>query len=671
MAPELTDARRTTLRAVCDTAVAAIERDPDPDGFWARRASDVGADAVLADLLSELPEEQLAGTIELLDGLREAGFEQASQRSREQILRNISLIGPEAAAGVAALTGGALFLAYSIPDPATGQNPFWRAFGYPGPIGTPAEGSKPITPLVPEGKTVLEADAVVVGSGAGGGVIAGTLAASGLKVIVLEAGGYFDETDFNQLELWAYQNLYYRGGPVPTADGNISLQAGSNLGGGTTINWTNCLRTTPWVRAEWAREFGLEGVDGPDYDRHLATVLARISANEQCSDYNGPTQRLKEGAERLGWSFRRVVRNADPAAYSPEAAGYMGFGDQSGSKQSTTKTFLADAVGAGAEIMVRTNATRVLVEGGRAAGVEARYEDPETGGAAEVVVRAPQVVVACGALESPALLLRSGIGGPAVGDNLRLHPCTAVLGVYDEDQRAWWGAPHTGVVDEFADTGDGWGFLLETAQYTTGIGASAIPFTSALAHKEAIAEYRYCSTSIALLRDRGHGRVTIDRDGQAQHSYSLDDEVDVANARLGIRAQAQIHEAAGAREIRALAAGMPRWRRGDDLDDFVGRAQRVPLRFGGHRLFSAHQMGSCRMGTHPGESVAGPWGELHDTPGVWIGDGSAFPTASGTNPMISIMALAHRTAEAIAAAVPAESGAAPATSAASQPAPTT
>jgi choline dehydrogenase-like flavoprotein len=666
MATQLTDAHRTTITALCDTIVPSIERRPDPDGFFALRASDVGADAGLADLIEGLPPEQFDGIAQLLEALEEQGFGHASQLSREQILRNIALLGPEAAGGIGALVGGALFLTYTIPDPATGRNPAWQAFGYPGPIGVPQPAAKPIEPLVPEGDELeLEADVVIVGSGAGGGVIAGTLANQGLKVVVLEMGGYYDESDFNMLELWAYQNLYYRGGPVPTVDGNISLQAGSNLGGGTTINWTNCLRTTPWVREQWAREYGLEGVDGPEYDRHLDAVLERLGANQDCSDFNGPTLRMKEGAERLGWSFERVVRNADPSTYSPETAAYMGFGDQSGSKQSTTKTFLRDAVDAGAEILVRTTATRVLTEGGRAAGVEARYEDPEGGRAAAVTVRAPQVVVACGSLESPALLLRSGIGGPAAGNYLRLHPCTAMLGIYNEDQEAWWGAPHTGVVHEFADTGDGWGFLLETAQYTTGIGASAIPFSSAREHKEALAEYRYASTSIALLRDRGHGRVTIDRDGQAVHSYALTDEVDVRNSRHGIEAQARLHEAAGAREIRSLAGSMPRWRRGDDLADFIGRSQRVPLRFGGHRLFSAHQMGSCRMGNDPQRSVAGPWGELHDTPGVWIGDASAFPTSSGTNPMISIMALAHRTAEAIAASAPAGARAE------SEPAPTT
>ncbi len=160
---------------------------------------------------------------------------------------------------------------------------------------------------------------------------------------MLELGGYFNEADFNQLEVWGYQNLYLRGGPIPTAEGQVSIQAGSSLGGGTVINWQNCLRTFPWVREEWAREHGLEGVDGPDYDRYLDQVMERIGATDSCSELNGPHQRLKEGCEALGWDFKLITRNVDPARHDPDLAGYVGFGDVTGSKLSGQKTYLADA----------------------------------------------------------------------------------------------------------------------------------------------------------------------------------------------------------------------------------------------------------------------------------------------------------------------------------------
>jgi choline dehydrogenase-like flavoprotein len=645
----LDDTHRDVLTAVCDTVVPAIERDPDPDGFFARRASDVGVPAAAEDLIATMPDEQREGLKELLGALGDQGFLRASQRSREQILRNVALIGPEAAAGVNGLIGMTLFLHYGLPD-ERGQNPSWTTFGYPGPISAPPQTERPLRPITPEEDTTLEADVVIVGSGAGGGVMAGRLAQSGLKVIVLEAGGYVDDADFNQLELVAYQQAFWRGGPQSTADMNMTLQAGAALGGGTVINWTNCLRTKPWVRDQWESEFGLEGVAGPEFDRHLDAVWERLGVTDQCSDLNGPQQKMKDGADALGWSFATVTRNTDPERYTPESAGYLGFGDQSGSKQSTAKTYLQDAADHGAEFVTHCFVERVLVENGHAAGVEGAIIDPETRTpTARVKVRAPQVVVACGALESPALLLRSQIGGPAVGDYLRLHPSTATFGYYADDMRSWWGAPHAGLVDEFANAdGDGNGFLIEAAQYTTGIAASAVPFSTPQAHKDLMANFRHGGTAIALLRDQGHGRVTIDDAGQAVPWYSITDERDLAMAARGIEVQVKLHEAAGAQQIIALAGGAPTWRWGDDTAAFLERIKRIPLRAGGWKLFSAHQMGTCRMGTDPATSVAGPFGELHDVKGVWIGDASAFPSATGTNPMGTVMALAHRTAEAIA-----------------------
>jgi choline dehydrogenase-like flavoprotein len=654
-AETLSDADRAVLQGVCDTVVPAIERERDPDGLWARRASDLGVPEAAAELIEEIPDPEMrAGLAQLLQAIGGQGLLRApSQESREQILRNTALSGPDAAAGVAALINMTLFLHYGAPDPETGQNPNWKTFGYPGPISSPPQVPKPLEVHEPKGsEETLEADVCIVGSGAGGAVCAAVLAERGLDVVVLEAAGYFNESDFAQLELKAYQEMFWRGGPNPTAEGNVSLVAGTTLGGGTTINWTNCLRTRPWVREQWA-EHGLDGVDGPEFDRHLDTVLERIGANDRCSDLNGTQQHLKEGAEALGWSFETIVRNTDPDAYTPEMAGYLGFGDQSGSKRSADRTWLADAQEHGARFLTHTRANRVLVEDGRAAGVEAVWQPPgpdgkPSGEGARVTVRAPRVVVACGALESPALLLRSGIGGAAVGDHLYLHPSSVVGALYGTETEAWWGAPQAALVDELADTGEGYGVLIETAQYAPGLVGSATPWTSGADHKQAMQDFRFTGTFIGLTRDRGHGRVTVDANGEAVPAYPVDDELDRANLIRGIEGQIRLHEAAGAHQISPLAEGAPSWRRGEDLDAFVSGVAGIPLRAGGHKLFSAHQMGTCRMGADPQTSVAGPHGELHDARGVWIGDGSAFPTSSGTNPMVSIMALAHRTAEAIA-----------------------
>ncbi len=642
--PELTDLQQRTLRAVCDTVVPSIPRADDPDGFFARRATDVGADEALLLALDALPPEQAAGMLQLLDALAAQGFNDASQLSREQLFTNVSLASSEAAFGIAALVGLTLLFTYGSVDPKTGKNPAWATFGYPGPIAAPNAGApRPIEPIVPDGDMVIEADAVIVGSGAGGGVIAAKLAAAGLSVVVLEMGGYHTEADFNQLELWAWQNLYWRGGPTPTADMNVTLQAGSGLGGGTVVNWTNSLRTKDWVRRQWAEDYGLEDVATEAFDRHLDEVWERIKVNDECSEYNRPTQAMQRAAEKLGWSFARINRNWDPTRHDAAMAGYMGFGDVSRAKQSTDRTYLLDAVEHGARIMVGAFVERVLVEDGRAVGVEALWSDP-AGAGARVTVRAPRVVVAAGALESPAVLLRSGIGGPATGEYLYLHPSSATLGDYGEDMQAWWGAPQSGLINEFAESGDGYGFLIEGVQYTTGLGASALPWTGGAQHKAALADFRDGAVFVGLVRDHGHGRVTIDEHGMAVPWYEMTDPVDLRNTAHAVEAQVRTHVAAGARRVRVLAEGAPEWRVGDDLDAFIARTRRLPARAGGLRLFAAHQMGTCRMGRDPQTSVARPSGELHDTPGVWIGDASAFPTPSGTNPMITIMALASRTA---------------------------
>lgn len=646
MSMQLTDDQRATLTALVDTFVPSLTHDDDPHGFWARTGSDVGADvAVEQYLLTNLPEQVSAGLLQLLDAMATFGLQYQPLGVRESIIKSVAALGPEAAFGVSSLRGLAVMFAYALPDEG-GRNPFWPQFGYPGPLSPPPHVPKPIKPYVPQSDAeTLEADVVIVGSGAGGGTIAGVLAQQGKQVVVLEAGGYYNEADFNQLELWAHQNMFYRGGTASTADGNVTLLAGGTLGGGTTINWQNCVQPSTFLRNEWAREYGLEGLDGPEFNRHVQAVLARMQATDECSDYNGPHQRMKEAADTLGYKWHIATRNTAKATYNPDDAGYTHFGDQSGSKQGTLKTYLQDAYDHGAKILVRTRADRVLAENGRATGVAATYTDGER--TAKVRIKAKDVVVACGALESPALLLRSGIGGPAVGHYLRLHPAGYIFGVYAEDQRAWWGPPQSGVMNEFADNNEGYGFLVEGSQYYTGLFAYLLANRSGKQHKEIMAQLARTSPFLCIIRDRGHGQVTIDEAGDAVHTYALTDEADQRNFRDGLATLIRMHEAAGAQEMYATSPGVAPWKRGDDLQAFIAHVQAVPVGAGGQAMGSAHQMGSCRMGSDPATSVADPFGQLHDVKGVWIGDTSAFPTPSGANPMLTCMALAHRTAEEI------------------------
>ncbi len=647
MTPQLTDIQRAVLRALADTVVPAMPRADDPTGFWAASGSSLGADAAVAQVISELPDEQRHGLLSLLDGLNVLGFATGSQRSREQLIRNVALMGSAPAAGMKALTSLTAAMAYAAPDPNTGVNPAWQVFGYDGPPQIAPGGPEPLPTFTPTEST-LSADVCIVGSGAGGGLIAGVLAQAGLNVVVLEAGQARNESDFAGYELLAYQQLFWRGGVNATADGNVSMLAGATLGGGPTVNWTNCLRTPEWVRDDWAEEFGLKDVATPEFDAHIDAVFERLGVNGECSDLNGPHVRMRDGAEALGWSFKTLVRNADKEAYSPDTAGHMGFGDRSGGKRDMRHTYLRDLVDAGGKVIVGCSAKRVLVENGRAAGVEATYTDPATGATRELTIKAPRVVVAGGSLESPALLLRSGIGGPAVGKYLHLHPVVAFVAVYPEETNPWWGAPMTAMVDEFADVKDGYGFLIQNAQWSPSVIVSGMARSSGAEHKETVAQLNRAALSIAFPRDRGHGTVTIDDHGNAVVNYSLTDEVDLLVARTSIEKQIRLLHAAGAEQIIPFGSIALRWRRGEDLEAFIRAVQNVPLRAGGLALLSAHQMSSCRLGSDPQTSVANTSGELHDTPGVYIGDASGMPTASGANPMISAMALAHRTATNIA-----------------------
>jgi len=269
--PALTPVQRDVLRALVDTAVPALPSDDDPHGFWATPGSAVGADVALEEFLAQGPEADQDGIAQLLDALAMLGFQHQGRATREGMLATAQALAPEALVAIATLRGGACMLAHAIVD-ETGQNPYWKQYGYPGPaVPAPQEDAR-ITPHVPTDGEVLEADVVVVGSGAGGGVIAGVLATQGKRVVVLEASGLSAPKDYRQLEIEASTTMMYRGGLAMSADGNIGLLAGATLGGGTTINWQNCYKPSDAVRRETDLAIAVRPPVGNGAD-HRADVL--------------------------------------------------------------------------------------------------------------------------------------------------------------------------------------------------------------------------------------------------------------------------------------------------------------------------------------------------------------------------------------------------------------
>ena len=644
--------RRATLEALCDTFVPPLETtsaDPVERDFLARGASDLGVAAQIEGLLVQamLPEE-IEAVGGLLDALGAEGFTAAPLEARTAIVHGFRAADPAAKLGLQQLKALTLLFFYALPD-EQGRNPNWEMIGYPGPrAAAPSAEQAPKTLSVVEvsgASATLEADVCIIGSGAGGGVIAARCAAEGKRVLVLEMGAYRNEQDFKQLELPGYLELYYGGGLAASESGSISVLAGQTLGGGTVVNYMNCVRTPESILAEWAA-VGLEGVDTAGFVAdHMETVLERLGANTEMTAQNAIHQRLLAGCDELGYEHRPIVRNAS-GDDRPENCGYCSFGCQQGCKRSVMKTWLQDASDAGAQAVVGCHADRIRVAEGRAAGVEATVSHAD-GSTTALTVDAPVVVVACGAIESPALLLRSGIGGPATGKHLRLHPAYLVMGVYDEPIDGWNGQIQSALSDHFTGIEDDCGFLIEATSVQPGLLGASLPWESGAAHKELMQTLRWQAPFITVARDHGSGEVVIDEHGRAVVRWGLEDDVDARLARRANVELARLQKAAGAQRIFTLHATPTVWNRGDDFDAYIEQIEGASYEPNDVACFTAHQMGSCRMGSDPETSVADGRGQLHDTEGVWIGDGSAFPTAPGVNPMVTIMSLAHRTAGAI------------------------
>jgi choline dehydrogenase-like flavoprotein len=461
-------------------------------------------------------------------------------------------------------------------------------------------------------------------------------------VIVIEAGGYHDDEDFDGAELPAITGRYMAA-PNATHDQSVGLAAGWGLGGGTVVNYSTSFKTPDEIRAEWASH-GVSAFLSEEYTASLEAVWDRLGVNQEHNDPSARDRKLQEGCVKLGWHVDAMPRGVRGCAQGREC-GYCGLGCRVGAKQSVVKTWLADAHSAGARLIVDCRVQRVLIEGGAARGVVGI-----TGRGHHLTVRARTVIAASGAIHTPALLKRSGLQNQNIGKHLKLHPVAVVWGIFDEQLKPWEGVMQALYSDQFRDLDGGYGVKLETGPMHPHLVLPFLPWRNANEHFELMQALPNLSGVAALVRDRDGGEVRIGRDGEPIVRYKLSD-YDTGHLRAGLDGCAEILEAAGAERIfgsHVKWVGYEPGRSGS-RERFMADADAAGYGAGQISLGSFHIMGSARMGGSPASSACDPSGQTWDVRDLYVCDGSAFPTASGVNPQISIQAIANMSARGIAA----------------------
>jgi len=472
-----------------------------------------------------------------------------------------------------------------------------------------------------------ECDVVIVGSGAGGAVAAATLAEAGLDVIVLEAGESFDRDSYPADPLEAISRLYRDGG-LTIAEGSpqIPVPVGRAVGGTTVVNSGTCFRAPTEVLEDWRGRFGLDWATDLDEAFAAAEELLRVTPlDPEQMGRNG--QLAMEGAAALGASAGPISRNAGGCVQCSSCP----LGCEIDAKRGMHVSYLPRAVAAGARLRTGVEVDRVLAENGRAIGVRA-------GGRRRCTVRARvATIVAGGALGTPELLLRSGLGGAAVGRHLHIHPASWVGARYAEEVRGWDGVMQSYYIDEWEPQR----LLLEATFTPLAFGGAWLPGAGS-DHQRSLLEFGHVGSIGVHLSDESSGRVGLARDGSLKARYKLT-QADADRLTFGIARAAEVHFAAGATEV---YPNIPR--AGTLTPSCLADFESTRFKPSELRLEAFHPMGTARISSTEGDGVCSPDGAVNGTQALYVADASLFPTSLGVNPMMTIIAFATRIAAQLA-----------------------
>ncbi|MBX3625961.1 MAG: GMC family oxidoreductase [Rhizobacter sp.] len=527
--------------------------------------------------------------------------------------------------------------ASTVPDPIrAGLQRGWRVLGGThGPL--PAQ---------------MTCDVAIIGSGAGAGITAELLTQAGLRVVLVEEGPLKSSSDFRQLESEAYPSLYQESAGRKTADKAITILQGRCVGGSTTVNWTSSFRTPPGTLQHWQQHFGLADYTEEALAPWFAQAEQRLNIGPWLTPANRNNEVLRAGASRLGISAAGIQRNVKGCWN----LGSCGMGCPTNAKQSMLVTTIPTALDRGATLLVETRAEAFVVGHGQ---VQALVCTPVTAngsptrGVASTRIVARHFVVAGGAINSPALLMRSGVPDPhrLLGKRTFLHPVVISAATFDERVEAWSGAPQTLYSDHFLHTQaiDGpMGYKLEAPPMHPVIVSTTLT-GHGQAQADLLKQFPHTQGLLALLRDGFHaesigGAVQLRGDGSPVLDYPLNDYV-MDGARRAFLSMAEIQFAAGARQVmpvHELARQYTSWTQARDA------IQALPMKPLLTRVVSAHVMGGCAMAGTERQGVVRPDGVHWQLANLSVHDGSLFPTSIGANPQLSVYGVANRLATGLA-----------------------
>ncbi|MEK1940680.1 MAG: GMC family oxidoreductase [Pseudomonas sp.] len=502
-----------------------------------------------------------------------------------------------------------------------------------------------------ENDLTLDADVVIVGTGAGGGTTAEILSAAGFKVLLIEEGPLKTSSDFKMQEAEAYPSLYQEGIGRMSKDGAITIMQGRAVGGTTLVNWTSSFRTPEPTLEHWAKEHNVKGHSVAEMAPWFEKMERRLSVAQWIMPPNANNDVIRTGCDKLGYHWKVIPRNV----LGCWNLGYCGMGCPTNAKQSMLVTTIPATLEKGGELLYLARADKLLIEGDKVTGIQCQAMDERcvapTG--RTITVKAKHYVLSGGGINTPAILLRSKAPDPhqRTGKRTFIHLVNFSAAQFEQVINPFYGAPQSIYSDHFQwddGTTGRMSYKLEVPPLQPSL-TSTLLGRFGVDNAMRMEQLPHTNAMLALLRDGFHpdsaeGTVELRSDGSPVLDYQMTDYT-WDGIRRAFHTMAEIQFAAGAKSVLPLHADA-------DYVKTIGEAKSLidslSLEIYRTRLGSAHVMGGCAMGEDPTQAVTDSLGRHHQLSNLSIHDGSLFPTSIGANPQLSVYGLTAQLATQLA-----------------------